>query len=98
MTDERYVVRTERLADAHAAHAPVWRSRYDGPYTGMEDDPDPEFARYADLLHGAHGSDGGGHLAGRRRAGRGPARGLGRVRGDGRPRLGRVRAGRAAAR
>ena len=60
MTDERYIVRTERLADAQAAHAPVWRSRYDGPYTGMEDDPDPEFARYADLLHGAHGSDGGG--------------------------------------
>ena len=60
MTDERYVVRTERLADAHAAHAPVWRSRYDGPYTGMEDDPDPEFAQYAHLLHGAHGADGGG--------------------------------------
>jgi para-nitrobenzyl esterase len=60
MTDERYIVRTERLADAHAAHAPVWRSRYDGPYTGMEDDPDPEFAQYAHLLHGAHGADGGG--------------------------------------
>ncbi len=60
MTDERYVVRTERLADARAAHAPVWRSRYDGAYTGMEDDPDPEFAAYADLLHGAHGADGGG--------------------------------------
>ena len=58
MTDERYVVRTERLADAHAAHAPVWRSRYDGRYTGMEDDPDPEFAKYAPLLHGAHGADG----------------------------------------
>src|SRR5580704_9470456 len=58
MTDERYVVRTERLADAHAAHAPVWRSRYDGPYTGMDDDP--EFAKYAHLLHGAHGADGGG--------------------------------------
>jgi para-nitrobenzyl esterase len=64
MTDERYVVRTERLADAHAAHAPVWRSRYDGPYTGMEDDPDPEFARYAHLLDGAHGADGGGIWAG----------------------------------
>ena len=50
MTDERYVVRTERLADAHAAHAPVWRSRYDGPYTGMEDDADPEFAKYAACL------------------------------------------------
>ena len=60
MTDERYVVRTERLADAHGAHAPVWRSRYDGPYTGTEDDPDPDFARYAHLLHGAHGSDGAG--------------------------------------
>ena len=60
MTDERYVVRTERLGDAQAAHAPVWRSRYDGPYTGMEDDPDPEFAKYAHLLHGAHGADGGG--------------------------------------
>jgi para-nitrobenzyl esterase len=58
MTDERYVVRTERLADAHAAHAPVWRSRYDGPYTGMADNP--EFARYASLLAGAHGADGGG--------------------------------------
>jgi para-nitrobenzyl esterase len=60
MTDERYVVRTERLADAHARHAPVWRSRYDGPYTGMEDDPDPEFAKYAPLLNGAHGADAGG--------------------------------------
>jgi para-nitrobenzyl esterase len=60
MTDERYVVRTEQLAAAHAAHAPVWRSRYDGPYTGAEDDPDPEFARYAHLLHGAHGADGAG--------------------------------------
>jgi para-nitrobenzyl esterase len=58
MTDERYVVRIERLADAHAAHAPVWRSRYDGPYTGAEDDPDPEWASYAPLLHGAHGADG----------------------------------------
>ena len=50
MSDERYVVRTERLADAQAAHAPVWRSRYDGPYTGIEDDPDPEFAQYAACL------------------------------------------------
>ena len=50
MTDERYVVRTEQLATAQAAHAPVWRSRYDGPYTGLEDDPDPSFAQYAPLL------------------------------------------------
>ena len=60
MTDERYVARTERLADAHGAHGPVWRSRYDGPYTGIEDDPDPAFARSAPLLHGAHGGDGAG--------------------------------------
>jgi para-nitrobenzyl esterase len=73
MTDERYVVRTERLADAHAAHAPVWRSRYDGPYTGAEDDPDPEFAQYAPLLHGAHGSDGAGIWHG---GGGGPAAAL----------------------
>jgi para-nitrobenzyl esterase len=58
MTDERYVVRTDRLAAAHAKHAPVWRSRYDGPYTGMDDDPD--FAPYAHLLDGGHGSDGVG--------------------------------------
>jgi para-nitrobenzyl esterase len=60
MTDERYVVRTERLADAQAAHAPVWRSRYDGPYTGLDRDPDPAFAQYAPLLTGAHGGDGVG--------------------------------------
>jgi len=54
MTDERYVAPTERLADAQAAHAPVWRSRYDGPFTGL----DPALARYAPLLAGAHGGDG----------------------------------------
>jgi para-nitrobenzyl esterase len=60
MTDERYVVRTERLAEAQAAHAPVWRSRYDGPYTGLDDDPDPAFIEYAPLLTAAHGGDGVG--------------------------------------
>ena len=60
MTDERYVARTELLADAQAAHAPVWRSRYDGPYTGLDRDPDPAFARYAPLLTAAHGGDGDG--------------------------------------
>jgi para-nitrobenzyl esterase len=58
MTDERYVAPTERLADAQAAHGSVWRSRYDGPYTGLEDDPDPQFAQYAPLLRAAHGGDG----------------------------------------
>jgi para-nitrobenzyl esterase len=60
MTDERYVAPTERLADAQASHGSVWRARYDGPYTGLENDPDPEFAQYAPLLHGAHGADGVG--------------------------------------
>ena len=60
MTDERYVAPTERLADAQAAHGSVWRSRYDGPYTGLEDDPDPQFAQYAPLLRAAHGGDGTG--------------------------------------
>jgi para-nitrobenzyl esterase len=53
-------VRTERLADAQAAHGPVWRSRYDGPYTGLDSDPDPAFAQYAPLLTAAHGGDGVG--------------------------------------
>ena len=70
MSDERYVVRTERLADAQAAHAPVWRSRYDGPYTGIADDP--EFAQYAGVLGGAHGGDGTGIWLG----GDGPAAAL----------------------
>jgi para-nitrobenzyl esterase len=56
MTDERYVAPTERLADAQAAHSPVWRSRYDGPYTGLEG----ELARYARRLTAAHGGDGAG--------------------------------------
>jgi para-nitrobenzyl esterase len=60
MTDERYVVRTEQLAAAQAAHAPVWRSRYDGPYTGLDDDPDPASIQYAPLLIAAHGGDGVG--------------------------------------
>jgi len=57
MTDERYVMRTERLADAQSAHAPVWRSRYDGPYAGLTGAASPVFARYAHLLQGAHGAD-----------------------------------------
>jgi para-nitrobenzyl esterase len=35
MTDERYALPTTRLADAQSTHAPVWRSRYDGPLTGL---------------------------------------------------------------
>ncbi len=60
MTDERYVMRTELLAGAQAAHGPVWRSRYDGGYTGLDDGSDPELARCAPLLRGAHGGDGTG--------------------------------------
>lgn len=55
MTDERYVVRVDRLADAQSAHAPVWRSVYDGPHTGSL--ADPELAASEKLLEGAHGSD-----------------------------------------
>jgi para-nitrobenzyl esterase len=56
MTDERYVVQAERLADAQGPHAPVWRSRYDGPYNG--EPPDPRLAAHLEELHGAHTSDG----------------------------------------
>jgi para-nitrobenzyl esterase len=55
MTDERYVIRTERLADAHGAFAPVWRSRYDGPYTGFP--ADPALASYEKTMAAAHGAD-----------------------------------------
>lgn len=63
MTDERYVVRVGRLADAQSAHAPVWRSRYDGPYTGLPDPDSPEYAQFSDfvpLVNAAHGGDGTG--------------------------------------
>jgi para-nitrobenzyl esterase len=59
-TDERYVVRTERLAAAQAAHAPVWRSRYNGAFTGIEDAPDPAWRALAPQVRGAHASDGDG--------------------------------------
>ena len=58
MTDERYIIRTGRLADAQSAHAPVWRSRYDGPYTGLP--ADPRITPFAALLDGGHGGDGTG--------------------------------------
>jgi para-nitrobenzyl esterase len=56
MTDERYVIRAGRLADAQAAHAPVWRSVYDGPYTGMPGPGEPGHALAAELAAG-HGAD-----------------------------------------
>jgi para-nitrobenzyl esterase len=56
MTDERYVVRTGRLADAQSAHAPVWRSSYDGPYLGLPD----QAADFADDVFAGHGGDGEG--------------------------------------
>ncbi|KPI05258.1 Carboxylesterase type B [Actinobacteria bacterium OK074] len=55
MTDERYGIPTTRLADAQSAHAPVWRSRYDGPLTGMPPPIAPTGA-----LPAFHGSDGAG--------------------------------------
>ena len=58
MTDERYIIRTGRYADAQSVHAPVWRSRYDGPYSGQL--ADPRLAPHRELLDGAHGADGVG--------------------------------------
>jgi para-nitrobenzyl esterase len=52
MTDERYAVPTTRLADAQSAHAPVWRSRYDGPLTGL-----PAQVAPGGALPAFHGSD-----------------------------------------
>jgi para-nitrobenzyl esterase len=52
MTDERYALPTTRLADAQSTHAPVWRSRYDGPLTGLPVQIAPGGTRPA-----FHGSD-----------------------------------------
>jgi para-nitrobenzyl esterase len=63
MTDERYVVRVGRLADAQSAHAPVWRSGYDGPYTGLPGPDSPGYAQVspiAGLMRAGHGADGVG--------------------------------------
>ncbi|MFI6483545.1 carboxylesterase/lipase family protein [Nonomuraea sp. NPDC050663] len=49
MSDERYVIPTIRLADAQAAHAPVWRSRFDGPVRGFPGGPLP-------AMHGTDGT------------------------------------------
>jgi para-nitrobenzyl esterase len=70
LTDERYVMRTERLADAHAGHGPVWRSRYDGPSTLIA--RNPQFARFADQLTAGHGADSAGIWLG----GDGPSRAM----------------------
>src|SRR5262249_38214698 len=53
MTDERYAIPTTRLADAQSAHAPVWRSRYDGPMVGLPEVIAPGGTRPA--FHGADG-------------------------------------------
>ena len=50
MTDERYAIPTTRMADAQSAHAPVYRSRFDGPVT------DPMLAGLGELP-GVHGMD-----------------------------------------
>ena len=53
MTDERYVIPTTRLVDAQSAHAPVWRSRYDVPLTGL-----PTSIVPGGVLPAVHGTDG----------------------------------------
>jgi para-nitrobenzyl esterase len=69
MTDERYGIPTARLADGQSAHAPVWRSRYDGPSTALPDPLPAGFESLAEELRATHGSDaigiwqGGGALS-----------------------------------
>ncbi|XVQ08081.1 carboxylesterase/lipase family protein [Spirillospora sp. CA-255316] len=58
MSDERYGIPTTRLADAQSAHAPVWRSRYDGPFTGLPDPLPAGLESVAGDMHAAHGADG----------------------------------------
>jgi para-nitrobenzyl esterase len=58
MTDERYGIPSTRLADAQSAHAPVWRSRYDGPVSGMPDPLPESLAGIARQLRATHASDG----------------------------------------
>jgi para-nitrobenzyl esterase len=53
MTDERYGIPTARLADAQSVHAPVWRSRYDVPLTGLAEAMAP-----SGILPAMHGADG----------------------------------------
>jgi para-nitrobenzyl esterase len=55
MTDERYAIPTTRLADAQSGHAPVWRSRYDGPLTGL-----PAHIAPSGSLPAFHGTDAAG--------------------------------------
>ncbi|HWG01577.1 MAG TPA: carboxylesterase family protein, partial [Trebonia sp.] len=65
MSDERYAIPTTRLADAQAAHAPVWRSRYDGPLTGL-----PAAVVPGGTAPAFHGTDGLGIWRGRSGLGR----------------------------
>jgi para-nitrobenzyl esterase len=60
MTDERYGVPTARLADAQSAHAPVWRSRYDGRHTALPDPVPERWQAIAAAMHASHGGDGYG--------------------------------------
>ena len=60
MTDERYGIPSTRVAEAHSGHAPVWRSRYDGPLTGLPDPLPGQCEPFAELLRASHGSDGTG--------------------------------------
>lgn len=54
-SDERYGVPSSRLADAQSRHAPVWRSRYDGPLPGL-----PVPGAPAGPLPATHATDVGG--------------------------------------
>jgi para-nitrobenzyl esterase len=65
MSDERYAIPATRLADAQSAYAPVWRSRYDGPLTGL-----PPALVPGGTAPAFHGTDGFGIWRGRTGLGR----------------------------
>jgi hypothetical protein len=53
MTDERYVVPTNRVVAAQASHAPVFRSRYDGCLRRVPDDVHDRLRLKPDRRRGA---------------------------------------------
>ncbi|MCA1219835.1 carboxylesterase/lipase family protein [Streptomyces sp. 8L] len=60
MSAERYIIPTVRLADGQSAHAKVWRSRFDGPLTGLPESVVPGGALAAVHSTDAHGVFQGG--------------------------------------
>ncbi|MEW2292890.1 carboxylesterase family protein [Streptomyces sp. NPDC006743] len=70
MSADRYIIPTVRLADGQSAHATVWRSRFDGPLTGLPDTLVPGGTLAAvhstdarGVFQGGDGADGQMHAA-----------------------------------